>query len=260
MLINDRPSIFNFRDFGGQPSRLGGRVRRDRLFRGGQFSAESPRVLEMISAFDFELIADLREPTERLAAPSNLPERYARRTVSHGCDPERMAPHLALLREETLNPEGIVHYYETLYAGLPFDPLYCVQFADIFTRLATIDGRVLIHCALGKDRTGLLCALILDCLGVNRADILQDYLRSSRAPGVDFWKDKVFKWSRDRHGREVTPATADALLDARASYLERALVQIEREFGSVAEYLRKLGVAGDVIRNVRTKLIEDREP
>jgi protein-tyrosine phosphatase len=256
MLIDARPPLFNFRDFGGQPSRFGGRVRRDRLYRCGQFSADSPQVCETILAFDFELIADLREPTERLTAPSNLPERYARRTVSHDGDPARTAPHLALLRKETLNPEGITHYYEVLYAGMPFDPMHRVQFADIFSRLAAIDGRVLIHCALGKDRTGLLSALILDCLGVNRADIVQDYLRSSGAPGLDLWKHKVFAWSRDRHGREVTAATADALLDAQAGYLERALFEIEQQFGSVAEYLAQSGVAGDVIRDVRAKLLE----
>ena len=253
---SDRPPLFNFRDFGGQQSRFGGKVRTDRLFRSGQFSADSPRVLEVISAFDFELIVDLREPTERVEAPSNLPERYARRIVAHDGDSARTAPHLALLREETLNPEGIARYYETLYASLPFDPLYRAQFVDIFRRLATINGRVLIHCALGKDRTGLLCALLLDCLGVNRADILADYLRSSRAPGFESWRDKIFEWSRQRHGREVSPGTADALLDARADYLTRAFAQIEQQSGSVAAYLTQLRVDSDVLRDVRAQLIE----
>ena len=54
----------------------------------------------------------------------------------------------------------------------------------------------------------------------------------------------------------MTAATADALLDAQAAYLERALVEIEHQFGSVAEYLAQSGVAGDVIRDVRAKLLE----
>jgi protein-tyrosine phosphatase len=78
-----------------------------------------------------------------------------------------------------------------LYGEMPFAPSHLDLFAQYFQVLAESDRPVLIHCAAGKDRTGMLAALTHHLLGVSRDDLLADYLLTNvavdlegRAPGM----------------------------------------------------------------------------
>src|SRR5690606_16029481 len=64
----------------------------------------------------------------------------------------------------------------TFYRSAPFEDAYLDLFARYFRALAEADGAVLVHCAAGKDRTGMLCALTHHIAGVHQDDIAADYL------------------------------------------------------------------------------------
>jgi hypothetical protein len=126
---------------------------------------------------------------------SPWPAAYTDRVLHHDNLVGAAPPHLALLGSERLTPQGVTGYYEALYTELPFDPDYRSVFARAIRQLAATQGRALIHCAVGKDRTGILCALLLSALQVPREAVMADFLRSSRAPSLVAMKSTVVAWT-----------------------------------------------------------------
>jgi protein-tyrosine phosphatase len=61
---------------------------------------------------------------------------------------------------------------------------FSARFVAAVERIATADGGVAYHCAIGKDRTGLLTALLLGTLGADREVVVADYARSARATAI----------------------------------------------------------------------------
>jgi protein-tyrosine phosphatase len=248
--------LINFRDFGGCPTASGRRVRRDRLYRSGQFANVPADAIARVLELDFQVIVDLRDVTERNTARSPWPATYEDRVLRHDRNLSGIPPHLALLGSDTLTPQAVARYYENLYAELPFDPLYRALFARAIGRLVNATGRVLIHCAVGKDRTGILCALVLSTLHVDREAILADFMRSSKAASLVGMKTTAFEWARKQYGREISEATVDALLDVEAAYLHATFERIERECGSVAGYLATSGISAEVTQRLHEGFLE----
>jgi protein-tyrosine phosphatase len=113
-------------------------------------------------------------------------------------------------------------------------------FAAAITRLAQPGALpAVFHCAAGKDRTGLLAALVLSELGVSRHDVLADYaLTSSGIARMFAWAERESpEWARKLNAEPTwffaaVPAALDHLLD-----------DLCEEHGSVHEYLVSIGVA-----------------
>ena len=111
------------------------------------------------------------------------------------------------------------------------------------------------HCSIGKDRTGLLSALLLHCLGTDRTTIMEDYLasgyyltafgseddRTLRAYG---WPECMRKNVRETHM-------------PRAEYLNAAFCALERGFGSVDAFLSQaLGIGPNERRRLQALFLE----
>src|SRR5262249_37690937 len=65
------------------------------------------------------------------------------------------------------------------YRYIPYGRRFTALFGDFFRTLSERGGAVIIHCAIGKDRTGILSALLLTLLGVDRETIFADYLATN---------------------------------------------------------------------------------
>ncbi|MEX2546405.1 MAG: tyrosine-protein phosphatase [Chloroflexota bacterium] len=112
-------------------------------------------------------------------------------------------------------------------------------------------GGVLVHCHGGKDRTGIVVALILSALGVSDDEIADDYALTAinLEPLIVEWLD----------GITDEPAERDRLralaMPAREAMLE-TLAHLAKRFGSAEEYLREAGVTDAQLRELRTRLLE----
>jgi protein-tyrosine phosphatase len=248
--------VINFRDFGGQRTLDGRCVRAGQLYRCGHLANLTDDDLERVLGLDFAVIADLRYAGERVSEPSPWPESYADRIVAHGGERKSKAPHLLLISTGMLSRDTVELFYESLYGELPFDSLYRPLFASTICRIASSDGRALIHCTAGKDRTGILVSLVLDCLGVPRDAIIAEYMRSSRAPGVLAMKPNIIARTKRRYGHELSEEAVDMLLDVQPAYLESAFAAMERDCGSVEQYLNGAGVDAEVRAKLRERLLE----
>jgi protein-tyrosine phosphatase len=111
------------------------------------------------------------------------------------------------------------------------------------------DGAVVFHCAGGKDRTGLVAALLLRLAGAPVDEIARDYAltfeRRSRAP--DEWVEAA----RD----EVERARRTFMQNTPPEAMRRALDHLERTYGDVAAYLRAAGLDEERLARLRGRLV-----
>jgi hypothetical protein len=113
------------------------------------------------------------------------------------------------------------------------------------------DGAVCIHCLAGKDRTGILAALLLRLAGVGLETVDADYAASEEnvrrmfAPWIDEAPDEAERAQRDRHTR------------VPAGVMRAVLAELEMRHGSVAGYLLGAGATRADLDAARRRLREE---
>lgn len=235
-------AIENFRDFGGYASAVG-RLRRGVLFRSGQLSRTTDADVERLAALDLSHIVDLRRRSERLKQPDRLPLNWAGRTIATDLGGDGEAPHIRFLKSGPLTEDSGRAYMGQTYKRMPFEPSHVALFRDYFDALAQGDGGVLVHCAAGKDRTGLLVALTHAALGVSDDDIMADYLATNTAVDLAERADEfaviLSRWT----GQPVAHGAVVAFLGVEPDFLHRGMEAIKARQGSIEAYLEQvLGV------------------
>lgn len=252
-------TIVNFRDFGGARSRFGGIVARGRLYRSGHLANADSAAIAALHGLGFALVGDLRYPGERLREPSPWPDAWASRVISHDNEADGEAPHLDLLRSGDADEAAVAAFYLDLYAQLPFRPDYAELFARVLRNLAAepedSPAPALIHCTAGKDRTGILVALLQHLLGVAPGEIVAEYLRSHHAPALMRQLPHVATEFELRHGVRPPLAVFASLMEARAEFLETSFDAMTARCGSVDGYLRSIGIDDAQARALRARLL-----
>jgi protein-tyrosine phosphatase len=218
--------IINFRDFGGLSSAYGRAIVVGRLFRSGHLGQVSAESQALLDAMNFALIADLRFPKERREAPSLWPRS-----------------------------SGIDRFYTEFYRSIPFDKHFRELFGALVARMVNQDGCTLIHCAVGKDRTGIFVALIQHILGASRQDIMADYMLSRDAAGLLKMIPEIRNRLRDRLKQNVSDEIARKMLGVEQGYLRAGLAEIEMRCGSIDGYLNSIGVGAALREALRARLI-----
>jgi protein-tyrosine phosphatase len=235
----------NVRDLGGLPVEGGGTTRFGRVIRADNVHRLSPRGWEDLRAYGVRRIVDLRFVRERddeQPPPSGLEVFPISLFGDH--DPAEAEREEAVLREATDEVSAIELFYtSTLQGRRP-------QVAAALEAVAQArEGAVVVHCFVGKDRTGIVSALLLRLAGVSAETVAADYALSGPVVGplVDDWIAAAEDEQERAFRRRVTAAPAEALL--------RVLRWIETEWGGEERYVREAGVsAGDVTR-LRARLL-----
>ena len=101
------------------------------------------------------------------------------------------------------------------------------------------DDAVLIHCTAGKDRTGIVVALALLAVGVDRDTVVADYAESE-ANLSGQWLDAMVELVKS-HDVEITPSLRILLGGSPPEALSGAIDAIEKKHGSVRQYLLDAG-------------------
>lgn len=242
--------ISNFRDLGGYRTRVGGTIRWGKVFRADALHGMSVKDLALYRELGLRAVFDLRAEVERTERPNPVPSRLL--TILGRPQDDGGAP-AALPTSEAMNGERFL--YE-LYAGLIRHS--AAEIGELFNALAEDDGLpAVFHCHAGKDRTGLVAALLLDALGVYREIILDDYELTARfRHRTD--QEPTFQKLID-YG--LTPETAAGVLTTPRWAMQQALEDLDRDHGGVDEYL--LGAAAvsrDALETIREKLIHTGNP
>lgn len=231
--MSDAPSIpgtLNFRAV--RPYRAAaGRLAEGRLYRSGGFEGIGPEGVAALRGLELSTVFDLRSLREKARRPSPLVGLPGFEVLEEPHD-LRAGDLTAALADPASRPEDCAKAMRALYAGMPQD------FAPVFRRwlrtLIARGGPIAIHCAAGKDRTGVAVALTLDLLGVGRAEILEDYLLTNAA------REALHaRFMREEAATDRGLARADlaaAVLVAEESYLAAAFDSIEEGWGESRRY------------------------
>ncbi len=117
------------------------------------------------------------------------------------------------------------------------------------------DGGVLIHCAAGKDRTGLVVALILDLIGVPRPIIADDY-----AASAEYLWERTNAWVTADPNQQSQRAAEVARTTPRPEVMLDVLAFVDQRFGGSEAYLRAAGVDAEELVRLRARLLSSATP
>lgn len=240
----------NFRDLGGYPTSCGRRVKWGRLFRSGDLSELTPGDLAYLATLDLKTVFDLRSFREIENQQNRLPEAHPPETVHLPIYDEKADPYF--IRQQILagNPDGLdsekflTEFNENLVTG------FIPEISAFLKALGDPDALpAVVHCSIGKDRTGFLSAAVLLALGVPLEIVLYDYELTN------VFTSKVFEAVRPLF--EQGAETIGLFLQARREYLTAALDTINTQYGSFGTYLSEaLAITERDLEHLREALLE----
>jgi protein-tyrosine phosphatase len=235
---------FNFRDLGGYLGIDGRPVRWRTLYRADALHRLDDDELDVLGRLGVRSVLDLRTAGE-VAKGRIHADRLG--IVHH---------HLPVL-DETWAPAELPADAD---AGMVLGSLY-IQMLDVGAPALGGALRLLaeapslpavFHCAAGKDRTGVLAALVLGLLGVPDEVIVADYALTAAA--MERLKERLAV-----DAPESLTAMNDqpsAYLAAPAEAMERFLRHVDEAFGSMEGYARTIGADADLVAELRGRLLD----
>jgi protein tyrosine/serine phosphatase len=251
-------AVENFRDFGDYATASGRRIRKGRLYRSASHGRATDADLAAIEALELAVIVDLRRPGERERDPARRPAGFKGEVIVN--DTGETAgddPWWNFVRSCDLSEEAFRGYLLNYYREAPHVERHIDLFSRYFRALAEAEGPVLIHCAAGKDRTGILAALTHRLAGVHEDDIVEDYLLTNNPQRIAARAPMVAQMISEATGRTATDAAVRAAIGVEAEYLAEAFATIEAAHGSTEAYLAEvLGVDAALREALEARLLD----
>lgn len=125
------------------------------------------------------------------------------------------------------------------------------QIAAALATLAAVDNLpAVFFCSAGKDRSGILAAIILGLIGVDEKDITKDYVLTNR--NIDRIIDRV----RADFGDEEFEGLPPEFLLAQPETMRALLDSLRRKYGSINDYVRAQGISDSVVIRLKKLLLE----
>jgi protein-tyrosine phosphatase len=253
----------NFRDFGGYGTADGRWVRWGRLFRSDRLSELTEADFERLARLGIRHVYDLRRASEVDLAPTRWHRYGAPRLVPNPIFEDESGG--ASTFQRIAADEGARHDAEqsraimrNMYERMVTEAGPLAAFGALFASLAEPDHfPALFHCAGGKDRTGVVCALILLTLGVSREDVVADFMLTQRYYDSDA--------RRAAHIAGVIASFEPGFFSDEAlgpvfsvepGYLETALEAVEADGGAEMFLAGRCGVDGSTFERLRETLLE----
>ena len=251
----------NTRDLGGNTAAEGKTVRYRMLLRSGELSKATPQdIRTLLNDYRLRLVIDLRMDEETGTAPDpsipgvrrlrfNLLDKsffgIARDEVS-------VETWLSLFHDPTFSAERV---FSDMYFKLAFDERVRPMIREIFFAVAECDGAALWHCSAGKDRAGIVTMLFLYALGVDREEIIRDYLATLRFTFADVMKVRLLAPLKI-HDRAVLKG-ANVLMGVDGAYLRRIFAHIDAHFSDEFDFFEKqYHIPPELILRLREKYLE----
>lgn len=226
----------NFRDLGGLPTLDGGHVCHGRLFRSDFVHSPGDIDAQALDRCGIGLVFDLRSASEIASHPN---AHWASRNAELlsfdiGTDVRAKGSFWEILREDS-RPERVEALIHSIYRAIPIAVAPALR--TLFDRVA--DGDVpamLLHCAAGKDRTGVAVALLLHALGVVPDAIDADYMETC-ARVTEEGIARARQTMANVAGRPLEDASLRYLTHVEPSFLAQSWSRIDRKYGGIDAFL-----------------------
>ncbi|MBI5504869.1 MAG: tyrosine-protein phosphatase [Deltaproteobacteria bacterium] len=232
----------NFRDLGGLPGPGGRRVVARRVFRADRLSHLTKADSALLSGLGITRVFDLRSSAE--LAGDGVGEFAA------AGDRHRHVPLVQV----------------ALSAGDPTIDWTKINLHDRYLEMLRVGGEVIrtvfehiagagvsgtvFHCTGGKDRTGVLAAVLLRALGVDDEVIVEDYAVS------EVYLEPIVRLYRESLEAEgLDPAAILYLCGSPPRRMRDMLTAIDETWGSIDDYLGAIGVTEAIVTELRRRLL-----
>jgi protein-tyrosine phosphatase len=229
-------NLLNVRELGGHPTKDGARTRTRSLLRSDDLSQLNAAGLQALQAYGVQTVIDLRWPEEAARHPSPVPQAL----------PEVRFQRISLLlhseEEWELRSKQVSKESWKSYVLEQLGP----ELARVLRAIASAPpGPLLFHCVAGKDRTGLLAAVLLALADVTPEAIAADYAVSAA---------NLREGYLQRY-HDTAPERILEMLRCPEEGSHRMLAFLERA-GGVQAYLEGIGLSRQEVRTLRARLRE----
>ena len=232
---------YNIRDIGGYPTQDGHTTRWGAIVRADSLSNLPAASQRALLDYPIHTVIDLRRSSELQASPDVFAQ-----------SPDIKYVNISLLEDES--KVGQVQSLEELYRLMLETSQEQIKLT-IETLAQKDTFPCLLHCTIGKDRTGLIVALLLSLSNVNPATIADDYALSEQ------YLDPLFQSYRAR--AEQNGADIERLawmVHSRRETMLATLAYLEEHYGGVHNYLSSIGITDQHIESIHSQLVERPQP
>ncbi|AIE80116.1 tyrosine-protein phosphatase [Bacillus tropicus] len=247
---------FNFRDMGGYETTEGRKVKWGKLYRSEELAGLTEWDIAYLQKSGLKLICDYRTDFEVKHKPN--PEITGARQV---CLP--VMQDLA----KDLNINEFFQVGDLSMLGKPGEYLVKMNqdfvsgneaFVSFLNLAQDPENLPLVnHCTAGKDRTGFGSALLLLLLGVPEKTVMEDYLLSNGFR--EKLNEKMMAFLGAKLQNDESRAILGAMFEARAEYLQAAIDEVKKQYGSVEAYAEKaLGFTKESLEEMKELLLEEK--
>lgn len=254
----------NYRDLGGYKTVDGKTVKWGQVFRSGELGKLSEQDVAKKQDLGIKTVVNFLTPEEIAARGKDRLPPGAREVglpISGETDEDLVKIILEARRKadfsqvpKELNPE--IHRILTGEAAKE-------QYATLLRLAADPANRPLVfHCSHGVHRTGTAAAILLSALGVPWETVRQDYLLSNKYRAAEVQKRLAQLRQQAAQKRGIAPEQVDmtnmeAFYILEAAYIDATLDEINKQYGSMDQYLRRgLGLSDSEIQRLRDELLE----
>lgn len=234
--------VYNLRDLGGYATENGLQTRWHRFFRADGLHALTEPAQQALINTGLRTVVDLRNQQELDEKPDVFATNEAVNYV-----------HLSLFENVRGTSDSLPTDLTTIY-------LYALDnnqtaFKNVIDIVAdSSDDGVLFHCTAGKDRTGLISALLLGAVGVGHEDIVADYALTAHYL-ADFFEQR--RTEAQRAGRDIS--AYEPLFLAEPQFMQTVLDHLSENYGGILGYLTSIGISAAQIEKVKLALLENIE-
>ena len=236
---------YNIRDLGGYVTAYGTMIPPRRFLRADCLHRLGPGGTDRLVDEGLRCVIDLRTTGEVTTAPSFFEGFAAVEYVNLPLFDDLSPSALASVDAQHAHP--LVPFYisalDTRGAAV----------CHILTHIARVqDGAVLFNCTAGKDRTGIIAALLLGLAGVSDTDIIEDYILTEQM--IPDLVAEFLSLSRAKGGDVEGYAT---LLESPADTMAKMLSHIKEHYGSIQDYVTHIGLARKDLLRLSDRLCGD---
>lgn len=227
----------NVRELGGLPAQGGKQTAWHRFLRADCLEELTERDAALLLEYGVRTVIDLRSPSETVQHPD-----YAGLLAS-------VEYHNIPFLEQDLSPQGQAWAKEQLMdlSSLYLSLLKRQQILKTILEQmeAAPDGCVLFHCAVGKDRTGVVALLLLMLAGVDKQDCQTNYMQSF----TNLTRSEVFRQLKDSEYARMVKSDVE--------YIEAAYDYVAAWDHGIDGFLRDCRITADCISGIRRRMLEN---
>jgi protein-tyrosine phosphatase len=234
---------YNVRDLGEYPTKDGHSTQQHVLIRAGNLDKLSAVGQQQLIEYGVKTIIDIRDEWEAV----NFPNPFAQ-------SGEVTCLNLPLIGDALSNNptwKAETQSYSALYELYTKYLDHCQrQLGAIVSAIAENTFATLFYCHAGKDRTGIVTALVLGAIGVPDATIAEDYALSAPqiAHLIKQWREYAVQHGQDMQHFERDVASNSETMISMLNYLTH-------RYGSVANYLYSCGVSSNQLEHLRMHFV-----